>query len=77
MAYRTHLDDLWEHQIRPDGRTPNELRNVCCEMSVFRDTRASGSAAFSIGNTKVVGKCILFVDKSLPLIRGGCSNRQV
>lgn len=54
MAFRTHLDDLWEHQIRPDGRTPEELRNISCEMSIFRETRASGSASFSVGNTKVV-----------------------
>jgi exosome complex component RRP41 len=54
MAFRTHLDDLWEHQIRADGRAPEELRNIVCEMSVFRSTRASGSASFNIGNTKVV-----------------------
>jgi len=54
MAFRTYLDDLWEFQIRGDGRAPLELRNVSCELRVFKETRASGSASFSIGNTKVV-----------------------
>lgn len=53
MSYRTHLDDLWEQQVRPDGRTPNELRNVSCEMGIFHP-QATGSASFKIGNTKVI-----------------------
>lgn len=53
MSRRTHLDDLWELQIRSDGRTPHELRNIKCEMGLFHP-QATGSASFNIGNTKVI-----------------------
>jgi len=52
MALKTYLDDLWDHQIRSDGRAPEELRHIHCEMGIFHP-QASGSASFSIGNTKV------------------------
>jgi len=53
MALKTYLDDLWDHQIRSDGRQPDELRKIYCEMGIFHP-QANGSASFSIGNTKVM-----------------------
>lgn len=38
--------------FRIDGRRPNELRKIQCEVGVF--AQADGSAIFSQGNTKVV-----------------------
>ena len=38
--------------LRIDGRKPNELRRIQCEVGVF--DKADGSAVFSQGNTKVV-----------------------
>jgi len=52
MALKTFADDLWDCQIRSDGRAPEHLRQIVCEMGIFHP-QASGSAAFSIGNTKV------------------------
>ena len=38
--------------LRIDGRKPNELRRLQCEVGVFE--KADGSASLSQGNTKVV-----------------------
>jgi exosome complex component RRP41 len=38
--------------LRNDGRKPNELRKIYCEVGVFAD--ADGSAMIQQGNTKVV-----------------------
>lgn len=38
--------------LRIDGRLPNELRKIQCEIGVF--SQADGSAIFSQGNTKVI-----------------------
>lgn len=53
MALKTYFDDLWEYEIRSDGRIPSELRQIECEMGIFHP-QASGSASFRIGNTKVM-----------------------
>jgi len=52
MTYKTQKDDLWEQQIRSDGRAVNELRQIRCELGVFHP-QANGSSSYSIGNTKV------------------------
>jgi exosome complex component RRP41 len=38
--------------LRVDGRKPNELRRIQCEVGVF--AQADGSASISQGNTKVI-----------------------
>lgn len=38
--------------LRIDGRKPNELRKIKCEVGVFE--QADGSASLSQGNTKIV-----------------------
>jgi exosome complex component RRP41 len=38
--------------LRIDGRRPNELRKLQCEVGVF--AQADGSATLSQGNTKIV-----------------------
>lgn len=38
--------------LRVDGRKPNELRKISCEVGVF--AQADGSAMLTQGNTKVV-----------------------
>ena len=38
--------------LRIDGRKPNELRKIQCEVGVF--AKADGSASLSQGNTKVI-----------------------
>lgn len=38
--------------LRVDGRKPNELRKIYCEVGVF--SQADGSAMVQQGNTKVV-----------------------
>jgi exosome complex component RRP41 len=38
--------------LRVDGRKPNELRRIQCEVGVF--AQADGSATISQGNTKVI-----------------------
>lgn len=38
--------------LRIDGRRPNELRKLNCEIGVF--SQADGSAVLSQGNTKVI-----------------------
>lgn len=38
--------------LRLDGRRPNELRKIKCEIGVF--SQADGSAVLSQGNTKVI-----------------------
>lgn len=38
--------------LRIDGRRPNELRKIQCEIGVF--SQADGSAVLSQGNTKVI-----------------------
>jgi exosome complex component RRP41 len=38
--------------LRIDGRKPNELRKIQCEVGVF--AQADGSASLSQGNTKIV-----------------------
>ena len=38
--------------LRIDGRKPNELRKLSCEVGVFE--QADGSASLSQGNTKVI-----------------------
>lgn len=38
--------------LRIDGRKPNELRKIQCEIGVF--AQADGSAVLSQGNTKVI-----------------------
>lgn len=38
--------------LRIDGRRPNELRKIQCEIGVF--AQADGSAVLSQGNTKVI-----------------------
>ena len=38
--------------LRIDGRKPNELRKIYCEVGIFAE--ADGSAMIQQGNTKVV-----------------------
>lgn len=45
------LQLLSEEGYRIDGRKPNELRKIRCNMGVFK--QADGSAYIEQGNTKV------------------------
>jgi exosome complex component RRP41 len=46
------IDFISPEGLRMDGRRPNELRNFSSTLSVL--PQADGSAAFSLGNTKVI-----------------------
>jgi len=55
MSRQTTVDNLWTQNIRPDGRSPTEMRQIKCSMGVFdKDKGGGGSAYFQIGNTKAV-----------------------
>lgn len=43
---------LTEHGYRQDGRKPNQIRNINCQLGVYR--QADGSAYLEQGNTKVL-----------------------
>ena len=42
-----------EATLRQDGRRVNEQRQVICELGVMNSNHASGSAIFTVGNTRV------------------------
>lgn len=55
-------------RVRPDGRSPEEIRPVSCEVSVL--PRTHGSALFTRGQTQVLNICTLGALRDMQILDG-------
>lgn len=55
-------------KIRPDGRTPKDIRDLAAEVSVL--PRVHGSGLFKRGQTQVLGVCTLGTQRDSQLLDG-------
>ncbi len=57
-----------EEKVRPDGRKPEEIREITCEAGVL--PRAHGSALFTRGQTQVLTACTLGALREVQILDG-------
>lgn len=55
-------------KLRPDGRSPDEIRPISCEVSVL--PRTHGSALFTRGQTQVLNICTLGALRDMQILDG-------
>lgn len=60
--------NITENGIRPDGRSPREIRPITCEISVL--PRTHGSAIFTRGQTQVLNICTLSALRDMQMLDG-------
>ncbi len=59
---------ILNEKIRPDGRSPEEIRPISCEVSVL--PRTHGSALFTRGQTQVLNVCTLGALRDMQILDG-------
>jgi len=59
---------ILEESLRPDGRRPDEIRPISCEVSVL--PRTHGSALFTRGQTQVLNVCTLGAPRDVQILDG-------
>ncbi len=59
---------ILNEKIRPDGRLPEEIRPISCEVSVL--PRTHGSALFTRGQTQVLNVCTLGALRDMQILDG-------
>lgn len=59
---------ILEESLRPDGRKPEEIRPISCEVSVL--PRTHGSAIFTRGQTQVLNVCTLGAPRDVQILDG-------
>jgi len=59
---------ILNEKLRPDGRTPDEIRPISCEVSVL--PRTHGSALFTRGQTQVLNVCTLGALRDMQILDG-------
>ncbi len=59
---------ILEESLRPDGRKPEEIRPITCEVSVL--PRTHGSAVFTRGQTQVLNVCTLGAPRDVQILDG-------
>ncbi len=59
---------ILQESLRPDGRKPNEIRPISCEVTVL--PRTHGSALFTRGQTQVLNVCTLGAPRDVQILDG-------
>jgi polyribonucleotide nucleotidyltransferase len=59
---------ITEERVRPDGRNPEEIRPISCEVSLL--PRTHGSALFTRGQTQVLNVCTLGALRDMQILDG-------
>ncbi len=59
---------ILQESLRPDGRKPEEIREISCEVSVL--PRTHGSAIFTRGQTQVLNVCTLGAPRDVQILDG-------
>ena len=59
---------ILQESLRPDGRKPDEIRSINCEVSVL--PRTHGSAIFTRGQTQVLNVCTLGAPRDVQILDG-------
>ena len=59
---------ILQESLRPDGRKPDEIRPINCEVSVL--PRTHGSALFTRGQTQVLNVCTLGAPRDVQILDG-------
>lgn len=57
-----------QDKVRPDGRQPEEIRNISCQVSAL--PRTHGSALFTRGQTQVLDVCTLGALRDMQILDG-------
>lgn len=59
---------ILKEKIRPDGRKPDEIREISCEVGVL--PRTHGTGLFTRGQTQVLGVCTLGALRDMQILDG-------
>ncbi len=68
VLQETMRNMILDESLRPDGRKPDEIRPISCEVSVL--PRTHGSAIFTRGQTQVLNVCTLGAPRDVQILDG-------